>query len=123
MKSVKIMTALAVPVAAVVAAVPAHADQFDYVSYLDNNGIYYSDILDVIDMGKQLCSVGRSAPLGQAMANGIGRIITGRGYALMTEGGIILNGAMNNMCPDIRPRVEAAKANINASNGKAASYS
>ena len=104
-------------------APPASADQYDYVSYLDNKGIYYSDILDVIDMGKQLCSVGRSAPLGQAMANGFGRIITGRGYALMTEGAIILTGAMNNMCPDILPRVEAAKANINAGNGKAASYS
>lgn len=42
---------------ALVVSVPAHADQYDFVVYLDNNGVYYSSVSGVIDAGKMTCRI------------------------------------------------------------------
>ena len=34
---------------------PARADQYDFVMQLDNMGVSYESILDMIDIGKELC--------------------------------------------------------------------
>ena len=34
---------------------PAHADQYDFISQLDNAGVSYKSTIDMIDIGKQLC--------------------------------------------------------------------
>jgi len=43
-------------------AAPAHADQYEFVSVLDNEGVYYSSITDVIDQGKMACRRGAGRP-------------------------------------------------------------
>ena len=37
-------------------AAPANADQYDFISYLDNNGVYYDSISDMMDLGKAVCT-------------------------------------------------------------------
>lgn len=108
MVSARTVTAILVPVAAVAVAAPAHADQFDFVADLDQNGIYYSSISDVIDLGKQLCSVGRSAPLdGQTMMPRMISLLISKGYKSSQEGMIIVEAAGQNMCPDMLQRLNA----------------
>jgi Protein of unknown function (DUF732) len=34
---------------------PAHADQYDFISALDSAGVSYESMLDMIDIGKELC--------------------------------------------------------------------
>ena len=34
---------------------PARADQYDFISQLDNSGVSYKSIIDMITIGKQLC--------------------------------------------------------------------
>ena len=31
------------------------ADEYDFISQLDSTGVYYESMLDMIDVGKQLC--------------------------------------------------------------------
>ncbi len=108
MRSAAILLA---PLLAIASAAPAHADEFDFVNVLDANGVYYSSISDVINMGKQLCAVGRRAPVtGPAMAQGFGTVLQNGGYTSEAEAKIILGAAADQMCPDIIPRVKAAMA-------------
>ena len=109
MSFAKMLPALAVPVVAVAAAVPANADQYDYVSTLDNNGVYYSSIIDMIDLGKQVCSVGRRAPAtGPGMIAPLVSLISRSGYSSSEEAWLILTSAADNMCPDIIPSLRVA---------------
>jgi len=58
-----ITVGLCVAAAAVTAtalAAPARADQYDFVSMLDNEGVYYSSITNMIDQGKMACRMLRS---------------------------------------------------------------
>ena len=55
---------------------PARADQYDFISALDNVGVSYESIIDMIDIGKALCHDLRSgaAPpvvLGKLQNDGI----------------------------------------------------
>src|SRR5258705_255325 len=34
---------------------PAHADQYDFITQLDNMGVSYESMLDMIDVGKEPC--------------------------------------------------------------------
>jgi hypothetical protein len=97
---------LAIPTAAValaVAAPPAQADQYDFVSELDSRGVYYSSISDMIDIGKLTCG---SLRQGTGPLN-VGDHITRLGYSGF-EAGIIIVAAARNMCPDQMPTVLAA---------------
>jgi hypothetical protein len=81
---------------------PAHADQYEYVSILDNEGVYYSSISDVIDQGKMVCRMLRGATGVPATLN----YLAGGGYAPY-ETGIIVTAAALKMCPDVVPIVNA----------------
>jgi hypothetical protein len=100
--------ALLMSLAALALAAPAQADQYDFISDLDNNGVYYSDVTDVIDLGKQLCKVGRSAPTSEALLAGMGTMLRRSGFTSPAEIEIVVSSAANNMCPDIWPQVRAA---------------
>ena len=90
----------AIAALAFLSAPQAHADQYDFVSVLDNNGIFYSSISDMIDIGKAVCtSVRRTGGLAGA-ANGLQMA----GYTSDLEKGTIVSAAANTMCPDIWPR-------------------
>ncbi|WP_410506165.1 DUF732 domain-containing protein [Mycolicibacterium mucogenicum] len=87
--------------AAVALAPTAHADQYDYVNMLDNKGVYYGSISDVIDVGKLTCSRLRAGSPQTA-----GAPASAAGYSSY-EVGIIILAATNNMCPDQLPTLQA----------------
>lgn len=97
--------ALCVAAAAVTAtalAAPAHADQYDFVSMLDNEGVFYSSITDVIDQGKMACRLLRSGAGMPATLD----YVAGGGYAPYETAVVVASAAMN-MCPDVLPTVRA----------------
>ena len=79
---------------------PARADQFDFITQLDNMGVSHESILDMIDIGKELCHDLRSGAtppvvLGKLQATGFAA----------AESAIILMSAVNNMCLDTKAGV------------------
>jgi hypothetical protein len=87
---------------AVLLSAPAHADQYDFISSLDNAGVSYESILDMIDIGKALCHELRSGATPPIV---LGKL-QNTGFA-PSESAIILVAAVNNMCPDTKPAVVA----------------
>ncbi|HTH87538.1 DUF732 domain-containing protein [Mycobacterium sp.] len=85
---------------AVALSVPARADQYDFISALDNAGVSYQSILDMIDIGKALCHDLRSGAMPPVV---LGKL-QATGFA-PTESAIILVAAVNNMCPDTKVAV------------------
>ena len=82
---------------------PAHADQYDFISQLDNSGVSYQsmiDMIDMIDIGKQLCHDLRNGATPPAVLSKLQRT----GFA-PAESAIILMSAVNNMCPDTKAGV------------------
>jgi hypothetical protein len=79
---------------------PARADQFDFVMQLDNMGVSYASIIDMIDIGKAVCHELRS---GSAPPVVLGKL-QATGFAA-SESAIILVSAVNNMCVDTKPAV------------------
>jgi hypothetical protein len=79
---------------------PARADQFDFISQLDNTGVSYESMIDMIDIGKALCHDLRSGVTPPVV---LGKL-RGTGFAA-TESAIILMSAVNNMCPDTKAAV------------------
>jgi hypothetical protein len=100
------------PVAALATAVPASADQYDYISMLDNNGVYYSSILDMIDTGKAVCRVVRTSASNDPIEPAID-MLRRVGFSSDTERGLILMSAAENMCPDIFPDIRAHIDRVN----------
>lgn len=97
--------------AVVMTAPPAHADQYDFVSFLDNNGVYYDSILDVIDVGKAVCRTIRNGQSSFAVDQAIAGL-TLNGYTSNAERAVIVVGAANTMCPDIWPAVRAHQQQV-----------
>jgi len=98
-----VTAALALGAAAAMAlAAPVHADQYDFVSMLDNEGVYYSSISDVIDQGKMACRILRS---GAGVPTALGYVADG-GYAPY-ETAVVVAAAALNMCPDVASVVRA----------------
>ena len=85
---------------AVTLSVPARADQYDFISALDNAGVSYESIIDMIDVGKALCHDLRS---GAAPPVVLGKL-QNTGFA-PAESAIILIAAVNNMCSDTKAAV------------------
>lgn len=83
-------------------AAPARADQYDFVAQLDDRGVYYSSISDVIDTGKMTCRLLRGGAGVPAAMNFVAR----DGYASY-ETAIIVVAAAQNMCPDVMPVLNA----------------
>jgi Protein of unknown function (DUF732) len=79
---------------------PAHADQYDFISQLDNSGVSYQSMSDMIDIGKQLCHDLRTGATPPAVLGKLQRT----GFA-PAESAIILMSAVNNMCPDTKAAV------------------
>jgi Protein of unknown function (DUF732) len=79
---------------------PAHADEYDFVGVLDSSGVYYESIVDMIDIGKELCHDLRS---GVAPPMVLGKL-QNTGFAA-AESAIVLMSAVNNMCPDTKAAV------------------
>jgi len=94
--------AVAAAATATALAAPARADQFDFVSMLDNEGVYYSSITDVIDQGKMACRLLRS---GAGMPAALD-YVAGGGYAPYETAVVVASAALN-MCPDVMPIVRA----------------
>ncbi|GCB01823.1 DUF732 domain-containing protein [Mycolicibacterium sp. NCC-Tsukiji] len=81
---------------------PAHADQYDFVVYLDNNGVYYASVSGVIDAGKMTCRILRSGGgVPGAMA------FLGRAGYERYEAATIIVAAVDDMCPDTQPVIDA----------------
>lgn len=58
---------------------PAHADRYDFITQLDNMGVSYESMLDMIDVGKALCRDLRSDAAGGARQAAGDGIRAGRG--------------------------------------------
>jgi hypothetical protein len=99
---------LAAGIAAVTLAAPAEADKWDYVSDLDNQGVYYDDRSVVIDLGKWVCRIGRTAPADQSMVDQLIALTMEAGYRSSVESLIVVEAASRNMCPDIWPKFRQA---------------
>lgn len=99
-------TAVLIVAAAIAAtltlAAPAQADQYDYIALLDNEGVFYTSITDVIDHGKMACRLLRGGAGVPTTLN----YVAGGGY-VPYEAGIIVASAALNMCPDTMPVVSA----------------
>ena len=112
------MAVLAVGVATggMALAPPAAADPIDFVMLLDDEGVYYESISDVIDLGKFTCRMLRSgASVPAALGN-----VQSAGFAPY-ETGIIVYSAGANMCPDVLPTIESWAREGNAA-AEAAAY-
>ncbi|OBG23473.1 hypothetical protein A5765_18720 [Mycolicibacterium celeriflavum] len=85
---------------AVALSSPAHADQYDFIAQLDNMGVYYSSVVDMIDIGKELCHELRFGVPPPAVLAKLQRT----GFA-PAESAIVLLSAVNTMCLDAEPAV------------------
>ena len=88
--------------AAIIAAPSAQASQWSYVSFLDDNGVSYSTVSGVIDLGKQVCHELR----GGTSLWAVGRHLTGPLGYTGPEAGAIVAGAVAEMCPDAAEAVQ-----------------
>lgn len=103
-RSAMTLAGLAVGVAAggLALAPPAAADPIDFVMLLDDEGVYYESMSDVIDLGKFTCRMLRSGASVPAALNNV----ASAGFAPY-ETGIIVYSAGANMCSDVMPDIEA----------------
>lgn len=96
MSTVTTISAAALAACALVLAPTARADQIDYVSYLDDNGVAYRSMSGVIALGKEdVCHPLRS---GMSVDSVIGAVVD-YGYTGQ-ETAYIIVGAIQFMCPD-----------------------
>ena len=95
-----VIAGLLATIGAVALSRPAHADKYDFISELDNAGVSYQSMIDMIDIGKELCHDLRNGVAPPAVLGKLQRT----GFA-PTESAIILVSAVNNMCPDTKAEV------------------
>jgi hypothetical protein len=94
------LTAAALGFVAIAMSTPANADQFDFVSDLDSDGISYPNgsISNMIDLGKAVCHDLRAGTAPNMVVGKLGNV----GYSGY-EAGTIMGAAANAMCPDTWP--------------------
>ncbi|ODQ95516.1 hypothetical protein BHQ17_04855 [Mycolicibacterium holsaticum] len=85
---------------AVALAVPARADQYDFLMQLDNMGVYYDSVTDMIDIGKGICHELRFGVPPPAVLGKLDRT----GFA-PAESAIVLVSAVDTLCLDAKPTV------------------
>src|SRR5689334_22533222 len=95
-----VIAAVLAVVASVVLSSPAKADQYDFISQLDSQGVSYDSMLDMIEIGKQLC---HDLRIGTDPSVVLAKL-QGAGFAA-SESAIILVSAVNNMCVDTKAMV------------------
>lgn len=97
-----IIASVGIVAGAISLAPPANADQYDFISYIDNSGVYYSSISDMIDVGKGVCHVIRANGYTVESVEAVIQMLTRLGYSDNQERGAIVLGASHGMCPDIQ---------------------
>jgi hypothetical protein len=85
-----------------VVAPPASADQWTYVSQLDNHGVSYPNILNVIETGKTACHYMRGGTNVDQVISGVETL----GYNGF-EASVIVSAAVHEMCPDRQAAYDA----------------
>ena len=107
------VTVGAVGAAVFLASAPARADQIDYVSYLDGNGVAYRDISGVIALGKE--NVCHPLRVGAGIDSVISDVVD-YGYS-GEETAYIIIGAIEYMCPDQMQTLQDWRAHHGATDG------
>jgi Protein of unknown function (DUF732) len=92
-----VIAGLVAVLGAVALSGPAHADQYNFISQLDSAGVSYKSMIDMIDIGRELCHDLRSGATPPTVLGKLQRT----GFA-PAESAIILISAVNNMCPDTK---------------------
>lgn len=112
MNAIRYTVASAAAMVGLIAGQPqvAHADQWSYVSALDDNGVAYSTVSGVITLGKQVCHEIRGGTSLQAVG---GYLLGPMGYT-RAEAASIVVAATNEMCPDAIPVLEQQLASNRA---------
>ncbi|HEY7053352.1 MAG TPA: DUF732 domain-containing protein [Mycobacterium sp.] len=97
-----LLTCGVLAVAAIGFATPANADQYDFISRIENAGVSYTSITGMLSLGRAVCHdlrIGNSP--GWIAVN-----IEGNGWAPY-EAGTIMGAAADTMCPDTWPTLLA----------------
>jgi hypothetical protein len=102
MRGPGVIAGLLVTCGAVAFSGPARADEYDFISELDNSGVSYASITDMINIGKELYHDLRSEVSPSVVLDKLRRT----GFA-PAESAIILTSAVNYMCPDTKSWVVA----------------
>ncbi|MDQ2636766.1 MAG: DUF732 domain-containing protein [Actinomycetota bacterium] len=98
-----VASAMAILLASGLVAAPVRADQYDFISDLDSNGVYYRDIVGMMELGKKTCyNLRTGTPLGGILSY----LVQREGFAGY-EASTIVSAAATNMCPDTIPFIEA----------------
>jgi hypothetical protein len=100
MRRYVVMAAAVVACGAIALAAPSRADQYDFISQLDNSGVWYESVLDMIDIGRELCHELRH---GVTPPMVLGKLAN-TGFA-PAESAIVLMSAVDHLCPDVKPDV------------------
>lgn len=104
------LAALALVGSSLLGAPAARADQVDYISYLDDNGVSYRTMAGVVAVGKDsVCHPLRDGGTVDAV---IGRLVDD-GYT-GEETATIIIGAIRYLCPDQTPVLQDWRARHNA---------
>lgn len=85
----------------------AQADQHGFITHIDNMGVSYKSIADMMEVGRAVCHELRS---GQAPPVVLGRLQR-VGFA-PAESAIVLTAAVDNMCLDTKAGVVSWAASI-----------
>lgn len=93
----------ALAAAATIHPAVAHADQYDFISSLDSQGVYYRDMTGVINDGKTICGWLRSE---QRSLKEIFDAVVKEGGFDANSAGIVIVAAARTMCPDALPYLE-----------------
>jgi Protein of unknown function (DUF732) len=88
--------------AAVALAPPAHADQYEFISFLDDSGVSYSSMVDMIDIGKAVCHDLRSGDVPPIVMGRLSNI----GFAT-AEASLVIVSAVSHMCVDAKEVVNS----------------
>jgi hypothetical protein len=96
-----VFAAVFASVAAVALAPPAQADQYEFISFLDNSGVSYGSMIDMIDVGKAVCHDLRSGDTPPIVLARLANV----GFA-PAEASLVLVSAVGYLCVD-------AKAGVN----------
>lgn len=99
----KTMVAATLAGVALTLAPTAQADQFSFVNALDNQGVYYNSVTDVIDTGKRSCHALR----GGADISDLLDVVQQTEGMTPREAALTVVAASNEMCPDTAPMLDA----------------
>jgi hypothetical protein len=87
----------------------AHADEYDFISDIDGRGVYYDDMLDMMDTGKLACATLRRGGNTQAVVGITRYLMNEKGFSAQ-ESVIIVTSAAKHMCPDTLALLRTATA-------------